>query len=133
MTESLIQGIHHVSLKPAGKAAFDRTVAFYHETLGLPILRAWGEGDSSGAMLDTGSGIIEINADGKGEQTGGAIHHFALATRQVDTVVAAVRAAGYPITVEPADGALPTEPPYRVRMAFCKGPCGEVIELFDEK
>lgn len=129
----LILGTHHVSLKPNGFAAFEETIHFYHDLLGLPFVRRWGEGDSSGAMLDTGNSILEINASGDANKNSGSIRHFALATGQVDEAVEIVRKAGYPITVEPKDTALPTEPPFQVRIAFCVGPCGEEIEFFCEK
>jgi glyoxylase I family protein len=58
---------------------------------------------------------------------------MAFATDNVDDCVAAVRAAGYPITVEPKDITIPSEPPLPARIAFCRGPLGEEIELFQEQ
>lgn len=37
--EKLIKGTHHISIKANGKAAFDETVKFYHEILGMPFIR----------------------------------------------------------------------------------------------
>ena len=131
--EKLIKGTHHISIKACGKAAFDETVRFYHEILGMPFIRTWGEGDASGAMLDTGNSIMELSAAGDDNKKSGSIRHFALATDNVDLVVERVRAAGYPITVEPKDVCIASQPPFPIRIAFCVGPCGEEVEFFCEK
>jgi glyoxylase I family protein len=130
---SLIKGIHHIALKCCGAAEFEKTTAFYREVLGLPVARTWGEGTAAGMMLDTGSGIIEIFADGEGRLPQGAVRHFALLTDDVDACVEAVRKAGYPITDEPHDCTVPSNPPYELRIAFCIGPVGEEIEFFKIK
>ena len=54
-----VTGIHHIALKARGLEQFRKTVAFYHELLGLPVARTWGEGENVGIMLDTGAGLIE--------------------------------------------------------------------------
>lgn len=63
----------------------------------------------------------------------GTIHHFALRTSNTDACVSAVRQAGYPITVEPKDIVIASEPPFPARIAFCQGPLCEVIEFFQER
>lgn len=131
--KSKILGTHHISIKPAGEEAFERTLYFYHEVLGMPFVRRWGTGKHAGAMLDTGGSRMEITADGDGKAGTGSICHFALSVEDVDAVVEEVRKAGYPIIVEPKDVELPTQPPYSIRIAFCTGPCGEEIEFFLEK
>ena len=130
--ESLICGIHHVALKCDGTAEFEKTLHFYQDVLGLEPVRSWGEGENAGAMLSTGDGLLEIFASGK-KLPQGAIRHFALRTERVDDCVAAVRAAGYPITVEPKDIVIASNPPFPARIAFCTGPVGEEIEFFQEK
>ena len=130
--ESLICGIHHVALKCDGTAEFEKTVHFYQNVLGLEPVRSWGEGENAGAMLSTGDGLLEIFASGK-KLPQGAIRHFALRTERVDDCVAAVRAAGYPITVEPKDIVIASNPPFPARIAFCTGPVGEEIEFFQER
>lgn len=130
--ESLICGIHHVALKCDGTAEFEKTLHFYQDVLGLEPVRSWGEGENAGAMLSTGDGLLEIFASGK-KLPQGAIRHFALRTERVDDCVAAVRAAGYPITVEPKDIVIASNPPFPARIAFCTGPVGEQIEFFQEK
>lgn len=129
---SLICGIHHVALKCDGTAEFEKTLHFYQDVLGLEPVRSWGEGENAGAMLSTGDGLLEIFASGK-KLPQGAIRHFALRTERVDDCVAAVRAAGYPITVEPKDIVIASNPPFPARIAFCTGPVGEAIEFFQER
>lgn len=127
---SLITGIHHVCIKCVSKEEYDKAMKFYHETLEMEIIREW----AMGAHLDTGNGIMEVFIDEsltKLEQ--GTIRHFSLATNDTDAVVEKVRNAGYPITVEPKDIHIPTERPCIARIAFCIGPVGEEIEIFDEK
>ncbi|MDD6239268.1 MAG: VOC family protein [Oscillospiraceae bacterium] len=129
---SLICGIHHVALKCDGTAEFEKTLHFYQDVLGLEPVRSWGEGENAGAMLSTGDGLLEIFASGR-KLPQGAIRHFALRTERVDDCVAAVRAAGYPITVEPKDIVIASNPPFPARIAFCTGPVGEEIEFFQER
>ena len=131
--ERLIRGTHHISLKANGKEAFDELVHFYHGILGMPFIRTWGEGDKSGAMLDTGSSIMELSAAGDSNRQSGSIRHFALATDDVDRCVELVRAAGYEITMEPKEACIMSEPSLPIRIAFCIGPCGEEVEFFCEK
>ena len=44
----------------------------------------------------------------------------------------AARAAGAEVTVETKDVTISTEPPLPIRIAFFKGPDGEVVELFQD-
>ena len=129
---SLICGVHHVALKCDGTAEFEKTLHFYQDVLGLEPVRSWGEGENAGAMLSTGDGLLEIFASGR-KLPQGAIRHFALRTERVDDCVAAVRTAGYPITVEPKDIVIASNPPFPARIAFCTGPVGEEIEFFQEQ
>lgn len=128
-----ITGIHHAALKCCGTEEFERTVGFYRDVLGLTVKRTWGKGTNAGAMLDTGSGLMEIFANGERRLPQGAIRHLAFAVDDVDAVVTAVRKAGYSIIVEPKDIEIASRPPYPARIAFCVGPVGEQIELFQEK
>jgi glyoxylase I family protein len=122
-------GFHHVALKVRD---FDATLKFYVEGLGCTEALLWGEGDSRGALLDSGDGnYIEVFAGGSKEiKPDSAIIHFAFRSDNVDAAIEAARAAGAEITVEPKDGAFRTNPPVPIRIAFCKGPDGEVIEFF---
>ncbi len=124
----MITGIHHIALKCRGIEEFNKTVAFYRDVLGLPVAREWGNGTA--VMLDTGAGLLEIFSNAEDEPTVGAVRHFALATDDVDACIAAVRKAGYKVTVEPNDICIPSTPPYPARIAFCMGPIGEEVEFF---
>lgn len=126
---ALINGVHHIALKCAGKEEFEKTVRFYQEVLQMSVVRSW----EGGIMLDTGSGLMEIFDNAEGALPQGAIRHFALATGDVDTCLARVREAGYEVTMEPTDIVISSQPPFPARIGFCIGPVGEEIEFFCEK
>lgn len=128
-----ILGVHHVALKACGLAAYERLFTFYNKTLGLPVVREWGSGEHLGAMLAIGTSLLEIFSDGENEVGEGAFRHVALATDHVDACIAAVREAGYTVTMEPTDIVIPAAKPYPARIAFCIGPVGETIEFFAER
>ena len=44
-----------------------------------------------------------------------------------------LKAAGYEVFVEPKDIVIPSEPEYKARIAFGRGPLGEEIEFFQER
>ncbi len=127
--KGMIKGIHHVALKCCGNEEFEKVVGFYRDVLGLEVLRSWSEG----TMLTTGAGIIEIFNDGDDHPVQGAIRHFAFSTDNVDEVAEAVRTAGYEVFIEPKDIQIQSDPVFPARIAFCRGPLGEEIELFQEK
>lgn len=131
--KKLIKGTHHVAIKCKDVNMFEETVKFYTETLGLEKIRSWGEGLKAGTMISTGDNIIEIFAEGMAAEVTGTVNHFALATDDVDACVAAVKQAGYKITMEPTDIEIPAEVLFPARIAFCVGPAGEEIEFFCEK
>ncbi len=125
-------GFHHVCLKTRD---WDRTLAFYCDVLGCTVKLAWREAPQRATMLDPGDGnYVEVFEDLDYQPApNGAVIHFALRTTRLDAVAERVRAAGAKITVEPKDvtiattngaGAVP------VRLFFCEGPSGEVIEFF---
>lgn len=122
-------GIHHVSIKVKNMDASEK---FYTEVLGMTKTLSWGEGEKRAMLLDTGDGAcIELFAGGATESPApGAIWHFALYSDDPDKAIERARAAGAPITVEPKDVVLSSNPPVPIRIAFCKGPDGESIEFF---
>lgn len=124
----MIRGIHHISLKCAVADMFERAKGFYLDVLGLTLAREWPEG----AMMDTGCGLIELFCNGEGVRAKGAIRHVALLTDDVDGMAARAAAAGYRVFIEPGDIEMASSPVYRARMAFCEGPRGEEIELFQQ-
>jgi len=129
-------GFHHVALKAR---SWDASLAFYKDVLGFTekILWAYPDGNRAG-MLDTGGGnYLEIFEDrGYTPAPQGALLHLALRTRDLDAVVARVRAAGCKITVEPKDVTIKTTNgagPVPIRIAFFEGPNGEIWELFQNE
>ena len=128
-------GFHHVAIRAFD---FDTTLKFYADGLGFTRRYGWGEGDSRAAMLDTGDGnYLEVFAGGKrahGEDAPeGAILHFAIRVPDTDAAFAKALAAGARPTMEPKDVPIQGDYPVMVRIAFCKGPDGEVIEFFQNE
>jgi glyoxylase I family protein len=126
-----IQGIHHVAIRVKD---FDAAVRFYEQGLGFPLRIQWGDGQKQIALLDTGSGdYVEVIGGGKAEPPlpEGAWAHLALRTDDVDAAVERAVAAGAVVTIAPK--MMPIRTPKEnvdVRLAFCKGPSGEIIEFF---
>ena len=125
-------GFHHVALKVRD---WDASLPFYTDTLGFVPRLTWcmPNGRRAG-MFDTGDGNhLEIFEDPAYEaQPQGALLHIALRTTDVDAAVARVRAGGAEVTVEPKDVTITSTNglgPVPVRLAFFKGPAGEVWEL----
>ena len=125
----MIKGIHHVSMKCESAEEYQKVISFYKEVLEIPVARQWSEG----IMLDTGNGIIEIFNNGDKVVERGVIRHFAFATGSVDECVEKIKKAGYEVFVEPKDIEIQSNPTFPARIAFCHGPLGEEIELFQER
>lgn len=123
---SLVKGIHHVSMKCSNTEEYNKTIDFYQNVLGIPVVRTW----NAGMMFDTGNGIIEIFNNGEESLEQGVIRHFAFATDDVDACVAAIKEAGYEVFIEPKSIKIASTPPFPARIAFCRGPLGEEIEFF---
>ncbi|MFA6133923.1 MAG: VOC family protein [Phycisphaerae bacterium] len=126
-------GFHHLAMKVKD---FDRSVEFYTVVLGFKPTVSWGEGDKRAVMLDAGDGgCVELFAGGpEGPRPDGVIMHMALRTADVDAVTERARVAGATVTVEPRDVDVDSKPaPMAIRLAFFKGPDGEIIELFHLK
>ena len=131
---ALISGFHHVCIKTRD---WERTMAFYRNTLGFTEKIAWNlrATNRRAVMLDTGDGnYVEVFEDPDYiPSPHGSVIHFALRTAHLDDVAARVRTAGAVITMEPKDVTLATTNgagPVLIRIFFCEGPSGEVIEFF---
>ena len=106
-------------------------MAFYSQVLGCPLVRRWGQGGGSGAMLDLGNCLLEIFADADRPLSPGVHRHVAFRTDDVDGTLELARRAGCAVTMEPTDKTLGAD--YPVRIAFFRGPAGESVELFQER
>ncbi len=128
------KGYHHIAMRVRD---FDRSVSFYTDALGFRVGRSWGAENQRAVMIETGGGsYLEIfeGADADREAAGESpLLHFALRVDDCDALLNAVRKAGAEITVEPKDVDIPSDPTYPVRIAFFKGPDGEIVELFQER
>lgn len=125
----LIEGIHHVALKPQ-KEQFDKVMEFYTGLLELEVVRRWGDERYPCTMISTGDNscieVLPVPAE-EALPDEGKFAHLALATKDVDACIERVRAAGYPVTIEPKDVTLSD---LSARIAFCTGACGETVEFF---
>ena len=131
----LTKGVHHIAIKCAGREYFDKTIHFYHDLLGMTIVREWQTIEGLPCvMVDIGGGSkMEIFSNAPDVLPQGTLRHLAFAVESVDECVSAVREAGYKIIMEPTDICITSNPPYPARIAFCIGPVGEEIEFFEEK
>jgi glyoxylase I family protein len=130
-------GFHHVCVKTRD---WDRTLQFYCDTLGCTEKVAWRTAPNRAVLLDCGNAnYIEIFEDTSYVPApNGAVLHFALRTTKLDEVAARVRAFGAKITMEPKDVTIPNSAtgsqavagPVPIRIFFCEGPSGEIIEFF---
>ena len=126
-----IQGFHHTALRSAD---FDASVRFYTEVLGLKVRITWGEGADRAAMIDAGDGnYVEVFArEAVFPRVEGTILHFALRTDDCSGMLEKVRHSGALVTIEPKSVTIESQlGPVLVKIAFFKGPDGEVIELFE--
>lgn len=127
-----VTGIHHAAMDAKD---FDASFRFYTEVLGFTPVLQWGEGQKRACLLDTGNGShLELFAAAvAGERPEGCWKHIALTCTDTKAALERVRAAGCPITLEPLDVTIPAASPHPVRIAFFKGPDGEVIEFFEAR
>lgn len=126
-------GFHHVAIRVKD---WDRSMKFYTQGLGMTVRITWGEAPSRAVMLDAGSGdYLEMFERTKEEwkDADASILHFALRTRDCDAALDRARQAGAVVTMESKSLDIQSRPSVTpVRIAFCKGPDGEVIEFFQE-
>ena len=127
-------GFHHVAIRTAD---WDRSLAFWQGAMGFTPAVAWGEAPRRACMLDTGDGnyleIFERDPLPAGPSDDAAILHFCFRTNDCDAALERARAAGAEVTVEPKTVAIFGEPKIPVRLAFFKGPDGEICELFQNE
>ena len=85
-------------------------------------------------MLNSGNNnYLEIFEGREKELQEGIYMHLAFKTEDCEKAIEKARNAGAEITEEPRDFTITSDPVKPVKIAFCKGPDGEVIEFFEEK
>ncbi len=103
---------------------YERTVAFYTDTLGLPVVTSWDD-HGRGTIVAAADGEIEIfghEGDGTPSRVSGAAIAWEVA--DVDAEIARLRRAGVTVVSEPADQ------PWGHRNASIEDPDGLRITLF---
>ena len=122
-------GIHHLAVAVSD---YDKSMKFYIEGLGFEKVAEWGEGTGRASLLDIGNGShFELFANGNAnEEKDAKFLHFAFATTDPDTAYNNAIAAGATSHMEPKTLDIPATPPLPVRIAFVKGPDGELLEFF---
>ncbi len=124
-------GFHHVAIRTS---RWDESLRFWCEGMGFHPAVEWGESPRRACMLDTGDGnyleIFERDPREAGAPSEAAILHFCFRTADCDATLERARAAGAEVTKEPTSLAVFGDPPIPIRIAFFKGPDGEICELF---
>ena len=125
-------GFHHISLKVKD---LDKSIKFYSEGLGFIKKYSWGQETKRTVLMDTGDGNYFEISQGEPNQSyvEGVFRHLALRVDDCKESLERVRNAGAEVTVETRDVILSSEPPMKIRIAFFKGPDGELIEFFEDE
>ncbi|MFW9835577.1 MAG: VOC family protein [Candidatus Thorarchaeota archaeon] len=121
-------GFHLVSMKVKD---LEKSIKFY-KTLGFKEKVSWGEAPKKTVLLDTGDGNYFEISQSEPDQVWdeGVFRHIALRADDCTAALELARKAGAEVTVEPRDVTLKSSPQIPIRIAFFKGPDGELIELF---
>ena len=124
-------GFHHVALRTHNWLA---TMTFY-AALGFEPKITWGEAPNRAIMLDTGDGnYLEVFEREAAEVPSEAtLLHLCFRAADVDAATELARAAGAQITTEPTDVTIRGTLEVPLRLSFCKGPNGEIIEFFQNE
>jgi glyoxylase I family protein len=112
----------------------ERSIRFYSDGLGFIKRFSWGQDPKRTILMDTGDGnYFEVSQGDPDQKYGeGVFRHLALRVDDCNAALEAARAAGAEVTVETKDVTISSEPPLHLRIAFFKGPDGELIELFQD-
>lgn len=124
-------GFHHLSMKVKD---LKKSIEFY-TALGFVERVAWGEAPKRTVLLDTGDhNYFEISQGDPNQVTNeGVFKHVALRVDDCEAALELARKSGAEVTVEKRDVTLKSTNPIQIRIAFFKGPDGELIELFQNK
>ena len=124
-------GFHHVSMRVKD---LKKSIKFYSEGLGFVERFSWGKDPKRTSLMDPGDGnYFEISQGDPNQSFGeGVFRHLALRVDDCKAALELARNAGAEITMEARDVTLSTDPPLQIRIAFFKGPDGELVELFED-
>lgn len=120
-----IKALHHVHLKCL-KEQYEEVLRFYRDILGLRVLAE----HPHCAILDTGSGLLEVFCDADKCLGQGDYRHIAFEVDDAAAWIKIVEEAGYKIKEHPINVMFDLEQPTPATIAFCYGPIGEEIEFF---
>ena len=125
-------GFHHLSMSVRD---LTKSIEFYVEGLGFVERVSWGKAPKRTVLLDTGDGNYFEMSQGDSEQDfeEGVFKHIALRADDCKAAIELARKAGAEVTMETRDVNLSSEPSIPIRIAFFKGPDGEIVELFQNK
>lgn len=124
-------GFHHVFMRVKD---LDKSIKFYSEGLGFIERFSWGNDQKRTVLMDTGDGNYFEISQGDAHQAfvEGVFRHVALRVDDCKAALECVRNAGAEVMAEARDVTLSNDPPLHIRVAFFKGPDGELIELFED-
>lgn len=113
---------------------FERSLRFYKSGLGFKEILSWGVGDKRGVVLGTeDTPCVELFVGGSDSpQEHGNIEHVAFHSTDCEASYQAALAAGAGARMAPRNIALATIPAREIRIAFCTGPDGEIIEFWQD-
>lgn len=126
-------GFHHVAIRTSD---WDASMKFWQEGLGFGPAIQWGDAPRRACMLDMGDGNhLEIfeREPPQTVESEAAILHFCLRTDDCDAAVQRAKEAGAEVTVEPKSLDIVGDITVPVRIAFIKGPGGEICEFFQNE
>jgi len=125
-------GFHHLSMSVRD---LTKSIEFYVDGLGFVERVSWGEAPKRTVLLDTGDGnYFEISqSDPEQVYEEGVFKHIALRVDDCKAAIELARDAGAEVTMETRDINLSSKPQIPIRIAFFKGPDGELVELFQNE
>ena len=111
---------------------FDKTCEFYLQGLGFDKTMEWEMDDGKrAAMIDSGNGnYLEIFEGREYEFEKGAYKHLAFSVDDCAQAIERAEKAGAEVTMATKELTIKSDPPLEVKIAFCKGPDGEILEFF---
>jgi glyoxylase I family protein len=124
-------GFHHIAIWTAN---WEKSLKFYTEGLGFTQKITWQEAPKRAVMLDTGDGNYleiferEIAPTPTGEAN---ILHLCFRADDCAAAVEVAQSAGGEVTTETVSPGVFEKLGLNAKIAFVKGPDGEIIEFFE--